>query len=34
MKYGLFLQGFLQEFSKLILRKVYEFFLQNVTEIC
>ena len=33
MKYGLFLEGFLQQFNKFILKKVYQFFSENVTKI-
>ena len=31
---SLFLQGFLQQFSKFILKKVYQFFSEKITEIC
>ena len=34
MKYGLFLHVFLQQFSKSILKKVYQFFSENVTKMC
>ena len=34
MECGLFLGGVLQQFSKFILKNVYQLFSENVTEIC